>query len=287
MATYQYWMDALNGNFGAVHDGHPQLGFFKRRHKNKADGVSWTAVAIWSQDGIIHAVDGGKTVDASEVWVSCCERPITEEVYRRVERGEGWPDAIESLIGNNNPPAAEAEADEILSAINAALEQLKTPVASQTDCDRLANHRERLSKLYKAQEEKRKKEKQPYMDAAKAVDEGYRPILARIEEAGTKIKKAITAWLLKEEQKRRDEAAKAVAKGEEIKPVETPKAGTTGHVTALRTYKSATITDYSKALQFFSENAEVKGLIQTLADRAARTDIAVPGCEIKIEKRAA
>lgn len=297
---YTYWQNALAGKSGAVHDGDPQPGFYRRKIKGGTD----EAVAIWLELEGMVAVSGGKPINSEEIWTWVCNRPITEEVYRRVERGEGWPDAIEELIGSNNPPSEEAAADEIDSAISAAMRALETPVEHQSDCDRLANHRDRLAKMYKANEDQRKTAKQPHMDAAKAVDDRFKPILAKIEDAGSKVKKAITAWLLKEEERiRREALAKmkaeedarraAVAKGEPepapapLPEIERPKAGTTGRATALRTYKSAIITNYAQALAHFAENKEVRELIQTLADRCARADIAVPGCEIKEEKRAA
>lgn len=300
-ADYDYWRKAVAGNFGPVHDGDPQPGFYRRRIKGGED----EAVAIWhdATQGMV-AVSGGKAIDAAEIWTWVCNRPITEDDYRRVERGDGWPDSIESMIGSNNPPPDEAMADEVDSAITAALLALGAPCEVQADCDRLANHRDRLARLYKAREDQRKTEKQPHMDAAKAVDDRFKPVLAKIEDAGSKIKKAITAWLLKEEQKRREAAIAEMKRQEDVRQaaiaanepppaleplpeVEKPKAGTSGRTTALRTYKSAVIKDYAKALSHFAENAEVKELIQQLADRCARANIEIPGCEIKEEKRAA
>lgn len=299
--SYEFWQNALAGKFGAVHDGHPQPGFYKRRAGKNGP---WNAVAIWESNRTMLAVEGGKPVDPAEIWTWVCSHPISEETYRRVERGDGWPDAIEEMIGSNNPPADEAAVDEVDSAIAAALLALGSPVEIQADCDRLANHRDRLAKLYKDREEKRKAEKQPHMDAAKAVDDRFNPILAKIKDAGDKLKRAITAWLLKEEERakaealaklRAEEEARKAAAAANLPPpapeptpeIARPKAGTMGRATALRTFKSAVITDYAKALAHFAESAEVKALIQTLADRAARADLAVPGCEIKTERKAA
>lgn len=304
MTTYKFWQDALAGKFGPVHDGHPQLGFFKRRHKNKAGEISWTPVAIWSLDGVLHAVEGGKTVDPSEIWISCCQHPITEEVYRRVESGGGWPDAIESLIGDNNPPTDEAEADEVENACKAALEAAKQPITNQTEADRLGNHRDRLAKLYTTKEKERKDEKEPHLEAGRQVDAKFKPILAKVEDAGKIVKGVLTKWLVAEQnrinaenaakEKADREAREAAAAANQplpepapVQEVARPKVGTTGRATALRTFKSARVTDYAKALAYFAENSEVKELIQTLADRAARADIAVPGCEIHSEQRAA
>lgn len=303
MNNYTYWTNALAGNFGPVHDGEPQLGFYRQRVKHGTD----KPIAIWHDSGTTYAVAGGAGVDPNEIWTYVCRNPITEVVYRAVaERGEPWPDAIEDMIGRSNAPVnpREAEQDEINSAVEAALAALKEPVKDQAAADRLGNHRDRLSKLWKAQDEKRKAEKQPHTDAAKAVDEAYKPMLGRIEEAGTKIKAALTVWLTAEDRRRREEQAaefrrqedaRKVAQAANLPPpepaplpeVERPKVGTAGRATALRTYRRAEITDYAKALAHFSETKEVKELIQELANRCARAQIDIPGCSIIEERRAA
>ena len=300
MATYQYWMDALKGNFGAVHDGHPQPGFYKIKNKNGP----WRPIAIWMEGETALAVDDGKSVDPNEIWTWVCQNPITEETYRRVERGEGWPDAIESMIGSNNPPVDEAEADEVENACKAALEAAKQPVTNQTEADRLGNYRDRLAKLYKAKENERVAEKEPHLEAGRQVDAKFKPILAKVEDAGKAVKAVLTKWLVAEQarinaenaakekadREAREAAAKANLPPPEAAPVaeiERPKAGTTGRASALRTFKSAKITDYAKALAAVAENTEIKALVQTLADRAARADIAMAGCEIISEQRAA
>lgn len=298
MSEYSYWQNALKGDFAAVHDGEPQPGFYRAKSKSGKDDP----VAIWSGNGDMLALRGNMMVDAIDIWTWVCRAPITEEVYRGVSAGAPWPDDIAPL--SNHPPEGEQAADEIQSAIDAALAELGTPPVVQADCDRLANHKDRLSKLYKTQEAERKAKKQPHLDAGAAVDAAYKPILSKIEDAGDKLKKAITAFLLKEEQRRRAEAIAEMKRQEEARQaaikanapppepallpeVERPKAGTAGRAVSLRTYKSAVITDYAKALQHFAENAEVRELIQTLADRAARNDIAAPGCEIHTKQRAA
>ena len=115
---YEYWQNALAGNFGPVHDGEPHCGFYEAR--NKKAGTR-QACAIWrNADGLLTATQDGRPVDPNDVWTWICRTPIKEDVFRRVERGEGWPDAIEELIGHNNPPQAEAETDEVEAAVKSA-----------------------------------------------------------------------------------------------------------------------------------------------------------------------
>lgn len=304
MDKYTYWRNALTGTFGPVHDGDPQAGFYRARNKRAGKD---DPIAIWFNDADeAVAVRWGVQVNPDDVWTYACNSPITEEMYRGVIASGHWPDDIEVMIGtgSNNPPPGAEKADEIQSAIDAALSELAKPAETQTDCDRLANHRDRLAKLYKAQEQERKDKKQPHMDSAKAVDDAYKPILTQIEDAGAKIKKAITSWLLKEEARRRAEALEQMKKDEEarkaaaaanqpapepmpVPEVQRPKAGTTGRSTALRTHKSAVITDYKAVMTHFADTAEVRDVIQTLANRAARAGLPVPGCDIKEERTAA
>lgn len=301
MSDYTYWQNALIGHFGPVHDGDPQPGFYRKKNKGSVD----QAISIWLENGDLFAASGNQWLDPDDIWSWCCRTPITEELYRAIsEKGQSWPDAIEEMIGSNNPPTDEAAIDEIDSAISAANAELAKPVTDQAGADRLGNHRDRLAKLYKDREAARKTEKQPHMDAAQAVDARFKPILARVEEAGSKIKKAITSWLLIEERRRNEEAVAEMKRQEEqrkaalnanlplpepmpVPVVDRPKAGTAGRATALRTYKRAEITDYKAALSHFEGNSEVKELIQTLADRCVRAGVDVPGCKVIEEKRAA
>lgn len=291
---YAWWQNALKGTFGAMHGNDPQPGFYKNRHGNKAKGIpfTYTHVAIWRDGETMVALEDGKEVPPDKIddlWTYCCRTPITEDLYRRIDRKEPWPDAIEEMIGpgHNNPPEGEEKVDELQSAINAAVAQLANPVTTQAECDRLANHADRLTKLWQAQETARKVEKAPHLEAAEAVDAKYRPVLDKIKEVGTLLKKAITAWLLKEKQRIDKETEQKIVAGEPAPEAARPKAGTTGRSTALRTYKSAAITDYKVCLAHFADSKEVMEVVQMMADRCVRAGLNVPGCEVKTEQRAA
>lgn len=295
---YIYWRSALAGDFGPVHDGHPQPGFWRRR---AVKGGAWQAVAIWRDHmGLMFATCDGKVDNADALWTWVCRNPITEELYRAIERGEPWPDDI----GHNQPPADEVEADEIESAIAAALAIAKTMPASQADADILANHRDRLAKLYKAQEAAREAEKRPHLEAGRAVDMKFKAALTKIEAAGKAVKAVLTVWLNAEtervkresyERMKAEEEARRVALAANQPPPEPmplpevakPKAGTTGRATALRTVRTAVITDYAKALAHFAETPLVRETVDRLAAASARDGLAVPGVEIKEERVAA
>jgi hypothetical protein len=304
-ADYAYWRAALEGNFGPVHDGHAELGFWRRRYGRDEP---WIPVAIYRDSlGLLWCKQGNREPEANadDVWTSACRYPVTFEAYEAAVSGKGWPDDIAPpAMGGNNPPPDEAAADEIDSAISAALAAIAKPPQSQTDADRLANHRDRLAKLYKQEDGKREAEKRPHLDANIAIEARFKPVLSKIEDAGKKVKAALTAWFNAEKAKREEEARRLAAEQEAArrkaleanqpppapKPVpvvEPVRAGTTGRSTGMRTFKSAIITDYKAALTHLRDHAEIKEAVQRIANAAARAGTPIPGTEIHEEQRAA
>lgn len=63
-------------------------------------------------------------------------------------------------------------------------------------------------------------------------------------------------------------------------PVYTPVRAGTGKTVSNRIERTALIEDYSKALAFFAEHEEIKALVQSLANKLAKTKMPVPGCKI-------
>jgi len=60
-------------------------------------------------------------------------------------------------------------------------------------------------KLGKDIEAQRRSEKKPHEDAAKAVDGEFRPVGEAVDKIAAAVKAALTAWMLAEEKRRRDE----------------------------------------------------------------------------------
>ncbi len=88
--------------------------------------------------------------------------------------------------------------------------------------------------------------------------------------------KRLEAERLADEARRAEAEAKAKA----------VKAGRTGSTVSMRTFKSAEITDYDKLLEALKGRDEMKELVQSLANRAAKADIELPGMKIVKEERA-
>lgn len=288
VATYDYWREALAGRFGAVHDGHAQYGFYRRR---LGRGGPWQAVAIYPRDGGVAATVEGRPADPQEIWLWCCQHPISEETYRAVaERGEPWPE--EATLPEAPPPALSNEpadpvevlADQISAAAELAA---KVVVGSQLQADQAANLRDRLNQLWDKAELERKREKRPHDEAAKAVQAKWAPMLDKAKAAAGKLRGQLTAWFNKIEAEQAREAATQAEAGE---PVVLPPAyagGLSGRRTGRRTQKVAKVTDYEAALAYVKNEPEVVEAVEKIARRLALNGHKVPGVEVKMEKVAA
>ena len=316
MDYYSYWRNALNGTFGAVHEGDPQCGFFAKRGKNGAD----IAVAIWLDGGNIVCLINNKLgglVEAQDVWTWCCKKPITQEEYNDILSGKRQ-EGQTAGIGHNSQETGEPYAD-LLAQWQDDAEQAKAilakPIETQEQADNAASWTKRLGLISKKATDLHKVEKQPHLDAGRAVDEKWRELKDDPKDLATKLKRAMDGYLQRLERERQeaerkaraeaeakrreaeelakqDEAAAAelmqqAAETEKAAQAQNAKAGRTGASVALRTFISAEITNYDALLMALKERQEVQELVQSLANRAAKSGVELAGMKIKEEKRAA
>lgn len=172
-------------------------------------------------------------------------------------------------------------------------------------------------KASKDADEARKVEKKPHDDAAKAVQEKWKPIIAKADRGVAECKAALTPYRV-EKQRIADEAARKAREEAEAKQraaqealrqsddleakfaaeqeLEQAKklAAVANKIdrsaTGLRTHWEAELTDKGAALRFYlkTQPDEFLALIQTLADRDARgARPPVPGVLYREIKRAA
>ncbi|SMF65553.1 hypothetical protein SAMN02982989_3375 [Xaviernesmea oryzae] len=332
-----WWQEALAGRIGPIHDGHPQQGFYRTRFKDKP----WEPVAIWFEDGEWHALRGERKVDASDVWTWCCRNPITHEAYTKAIEGAGWDDEPEApAIGHNLPDDPfEALQVEFAAEKEQAEAFLKQPIKTQADADRAAIWSKRLSTIAKKASDLHKVEKQPHLDAGRAVDNKWRELKEEPDALSKKLKRHMDDYLreqqrieMERQRKAREEADRIAREAEEARlaaekaaakkiadgisdaaaiaehnnriaeaerlaeqaaqaerdaQARNMSAGRTGARVALRTFVSARIVDYDKALRALGNHPEMKALVETLANRAVRAGVEVEGVERFEEQRAA
>ena len=121
-------------------------------------------------------------------------------------------------IGHNQLPeptpyeAIKVHADDLL--LEARNWADGSRIENQQQADALSALIDQLRKGAQAVDNVRKAEKQPHMDAAKAVDALFNPIKDKLDLAVTATKKTLAAWLLELERRQREAAEQAAREAE-------------------------------------------------------------------------
>lgn len=299
-ADYSYWQKALAGDFGPVHDGDPQPGFYRKR-TGKAAG--YVPVAIWEDFGKIVALVDGQPADASEIWTYVCPHPVSEAHYReRVATGR-WFDEDEAVTAslahdpqNSDVPEAEVFKDQIAAALEAVATYAE--VSDDITAAKAQSARSRLLELSRDADKRREAEKKPHFEAGKAVDALWQPLVKSAKEGADAIAKALSAHetakaraaAAKAEEDRKkaaEEAAKHAPLGAEPEPAPPPPAapapikGAYGRGASVRVAKLATVVDQDAAYAHLKAQPELVALIQKLAQKAVDAGFAVPGVTVE------
>ena len=255
-----FWRSTLAGELNPIHENDPQSGYFRMRSPR---GGRWLPVAIWrDSDGILKALRDGSQAHAQDLWTWCCRHPIPYEVYVSVaERGEPWPEdvrtighnsgAVDQVRGSVFPSPAKNHAPVETSAVGVLAATIAGhwraaqawladlgPIVNQTQADRVANYAELFGGLEKQGEDQRSADKRPVLDAGRAIDAQWKPVIAAAAEAKTALKKTLEPFLLAEKARLE---AEAILRGD--RTPDTPKAGTSGRRIALRVVRRVKITD--------------------------------------------
>lgn len=284
---YQWWRDALRGVRTPIDVNHPESGFYRMR--DKRHGTS-KRVAIWRDaSGNLMATVDGRSADALEIWTWCAAYPIDEATYRAVERGEPWPDAAPGIdhntVGLDDFDRLSAEIEEETRRALADLEA--TEISQQAVCDRFANWSDRIARLGKEAEGFRKAEKQPHVDAGRAVDQKWRPLTDTAQDAVKLIKAKVGEFLKAERARKAKEAAEAAERGEPVPDIKANAGGAVGRSIGLRRVKTAVIENFDACLAALKDDSDLRDLVQRKADAAARSGVALPGCRIETKEQAA
>lgn len=308
---WTYWQNALEGKFGPVHEGDPQTGFYRRRLVKNGPFVP---VAIWHDGDKWVALVNGRPANAADIWTWVCQAPITKEAYDKVMAGGTWDDAPEfepvaPSDGRNADPENDLEAlrDQIESA-NARLSEFEK-IDSDEARDNAQSLRARLNELSREADKKRTAEKQPHLDAGKAVDAKWQPLVKDAKAGADKIAGAMSAYETEKlrrqraEQarieKERREAEEAAARSAEMgrpqaapeTPIEpepipaaapTPIKGNYGRAASVSVVNTVTaITDQDALYRFLKGHPEMKKTMFDLAQRAVAKGHEVPGVKVE------
>lgn len=321
MYDYSYWHNALAGNFGPVHEGDAQPGFYRKR---ASKGGPFLPVAIWEADGKLIATVDGKQADAADIWSHVCDKPVTEEAFRNRSEGGAWPDEDESVTRSLAPPPAghnappQDEADTLAAQIEAASANAKEYEDIRDDgvAAKAQSARSRLNELSRDADKIREAQKKPHLEAGKNIDAKWQPLVKAAKAAADAIAKALGAHetrkfqaaeavrlkaeaerqkLIEAERQRALEAS-PVTGPQAVLPVELPPPspepvaaqpirGAYGRAATVKVVKIATVEDYDEATTYFRNNAEYRALIDKLAQKAVDAGYTVPGVKVTEERK--
>jgi len=225
-----------------VHEDQPQHGYYRM----KRDGL-FVPVAIYPDgDGLVVEVDDHdvKADRQSYVWTACCRYPVSENTWKAVMAGGDWPDldatVLSSLAGHNlGIDPAERLKDQVDSALH-GVDAYKTIVDDDQQA-RAQSLRSRLLELSREADKAREGEKKPHLEAGKAVDRKWKPIVDGAASGANAIRAAMTAYENEKLAARRKIEAEAAAAARspglapEPEPVETRVRGGYGRAAAVRT----------------------------------------------------
>jgi hypothetical protein len=331
VGPWAWWQAALKnpaaiGKTLPVHDGDAQQGYYRAKNRDKG----FDPVAIFYPEGSeqLVAYRAGREVRAEDIWSWCCRYPVSYEAYNAALEGKGWPDddkvvaaqlatpatapAAEPTVGDNSGDVDEATT--LKDQIENALAGMKAyeKISDDKTAEKALSLRNRLNELSRDADKIRTREKEPHLEAGKAVDSKWQPLVKKAKAGADQVRDAMSAWETvklqrrREEERKQQEAARAAeearraaepATGEqhgEAAVLEAPKVdvqpdaapstirgsyGKAASVSAKTVVDE--VTDWQALAVYMSSHKEAQTLLLQLAQRAIDAGRSVPGITIK------
>jgi hypothetical protein len=309
---WAWYQKALKGEFGPMHEGQPEQGYYRTRFK----GGQWEPVAIYYPEGsdTLVAYRAGREVDPAETWNFCRTNPITYEAYMKALDGKGFDDEPAlATIGDNSSSddAFDAISQELAGEKEMAEEFLHSPVKTQADADKAGIWAKRLSDLAKRADNHRVAEKEPHLAASRAVDDKWRAPVGSAKDLSVALKLHVEPFLIAKKREEEARARKAAEEAEALRrkaaeadkkstqerqellrrateaekaaEVKNAQAGRTGAKVSLRKEKRARVVDYFAAAKALLDmnHSDFKATIDQLAQRAVKAGVTLAGVEVE------
>jgi hypothetical protein len=322
--VYQPYRDMLAGKPVPIHADRPYPG----RYALQRNGNLLPVAIGPNKDGRLVALVDGAEADPEAIWISCAKRPVAQDAYKFRKDNGHWPDEPKPTRGSNMPSdpfdALRAEIDDKCAQADELLN--KTPeIKSQEICNLFRNLQAQLLALNKRADGMHKEEKAPVLEQERQVDDKFR-FRAAVKVLSDRLRSRFEAFMKAEERRlqaeadakfradrERAEAERKRVEAEQAKlmvddpitaltsdppempelpmgpePVKVNAGGGFGRKAGLKSVWVPVLTDYSKALAHFAENAKIKELVQKLAEQAVKAGAReVPGFDVKEDRRAA
>lgn len=274
--VYALWREEMAGAT-VDRDGREDIAGFYRIQgaRTKHD----TPVALWpGEDGLLVKIGRKEPMpfrseEAQDficgAWFKC--GAVAHDDYRRAMESGTWADGRPSrrgAIGGNSPPendSPESLGDQIDAACGRA--SGIAPIDGAPALEAAQSARARLNELAGHADKRRKADKEPHLEAGRAVDAAWGPMIARAKGAAAELANAMGAYL-----NRADSVPDRVS-------------GKYGRAASVREVKAAVIEDPDAVYAHFRENAALHECLTRLANDAASRGEDVPGCAITILRK--
>lgn len=222
---WKWWRGALKNPAAIgstdlpVHPGEYQLGYYRTRRK---DG-DWEPVGIYpDEDGRVAGYRNGRAVaDIVQLFHWSCRNPVEYQAYVDALDGKGWADEpTRGAIGDNLPEDADpfdALNLEYMGEKEQAEAFLKEKITTQAQADKVGIWAKRLTAIKTKAEGLHKVEKQPYLDAGRAVDDKWRDLKTEPDTLAKQLKSHIQPFLSAKLREEQDRARKAAEEAERLR----------------------------------------------------------------------
>jgi len=251
------------------------------------------ATAAWSDGCELVGTIDGKPVDAKAIaerwlWAEAVSKDdLTHYIHHKLWPGE---------IGHNSGDLTLAE--KIKDAIENA------PKAAPTDkksADVASNYRDKLNALAKEADDERDSKVRPHLEAQRAINAEYKPLIDSAKKAADALRDGLTVWMREQERKQQaiaeaarkaaEEAAKA--QGTEDVPLPLPEppkvqaGGQRGRKAGLRTLTKYEAHDIAAVMEALKDNAELQAAAVEIARKMMKAGANIPGMQVVVERHAA
>ena len=307
MNVWQFWQDSLAGKAPEAKEGDIHQGFYRTRRLDP--------VAIWQSDGKWYGRIGTKDVrsepDIADLFAQVCRSPVKHPDYKAKMEGAPWPDEtalpareeVATDSGDQQAPAgighnSGSTLDQIMSDMaewDAMARKLMAsgPIADQATADKMSDIATKFGEFEKAATAEHKAEKEPHLNAGRAVDAKWKPVIDKASRAKSAAKTVVGEWL-KAEKARLDEAKKLAAEAagveDAVVDIGTARAGQKRAV-VLKNRKVVEITDIKAASAYLANMnepvSEFVDVVRMLCGRLLAAGVQVPGAQHKTEQYAA
>lgn len=184
---WDWWHDALQGKVLATPREAAMSGFYRTR---TGDAVAvWRDEngRLWCETTANYKPKTAEQIDQTITGDGC--RVVTYDVYtQRVETGR-WPDAVDppetvKKIDDLAPhEALDAEVDSLLERYATWLASIGGKILTEDHDAKAANYAKEIAEIGSKAEATREMQKRPHLDAGKAIDKTWKPIVNKAEDA--------------------------------------------------------------------------------------------------------